>query len=370
MNPDIVPVESDAESVPVSLPIPLAWWGRVLYGLFVAVTPALAFWGTDLFKPEWQDGQFKSYLILFLFPEASLLFILLLAYSVICYLFFLAAPTRFSGSLIVRLGIYTGVFLALQYSIITLIWSVADSISVIIVLLLWSFPFILIFLYRLALTKWTSGEVNRFLLILISIGLLIALLLTRGGALLLLLAGLTLASPLWSFLISLRAAIWLFKNHETKFSLPHGLGLVVWLSAYVAAWRFDILKMYELYAALPPQPPPDCYIATAAARGHPRLVRSWAVKRADGKLLRVNTQLQILKCAELALAATCPNVHKPLRKLYDVVGKSLARKIQNPFLADLAYLFLKPFEWAARGSLRMIVHEIDVVARSMYMDTM
>ncbi|MBK9925591.1 MAG: hypothetical protein IPP66_09895 [Anaerolineales bacterium] len=366
MNLEIKPVENDAESAPVSLPVPLMWWGRVLYGLFVTITTALAFWGTDFFKPEWQDGQFKSYLTLFLFPEASLLFILLLAYSIICYLLLLVAPARFSESFIVRLGIYTGAFLALQYSIITLIWSVASSVSVIIVLLLWASPFILLFLYRLAITKWTSRDVNKFLLILVLIGFLLALVLTRGSALLLMLAAFALASPFWSLMISSRAAIWLFKNHETKFTLPHGLGLVAWLSAYVAAWRFDILKMYELYTALPPQPPPDCYIATAAAHGHPRFVRSWTVKRADGKLLKVNAQLQILKCAELALAATYPNIHKHLRKLYDVIGKSLARRIQNPFLADGAYLLLKPFEWASRKVLRLIVHEIDVVARSMY----
>jgi hypothetical protein len=372
MNPDSVPSENNTENVPVSLPIPFAWWGRVLYGLFVTVMPVIAFGGIDALKPEWQNGKFESYLILFLFPEASLPFLVLLTYSVICYLFLLVAPVRFSRFFLVRFGIYTGVLLALQYSIITLIWSFASSASstnLILPIWIWISPFIFVFLYRLALKRWSPDKVNKSLSILILAGILITIFWNRSDLFLLVLMGLTLASPFWSFLISLRAAIWLFKNHETKFALPHGLGLVAWLSAYVAAWRFDILKMYELYAALPPQPPPDCYIATAAAHGHPQFVHSWVVEGGDWKSTRVNEQLQILKCVELALSATHPHLHKRLRKLYDVIGKSLARRIRNPFIADVAYLFLKPFEWMARGILRTIIHEIDVIARSIYVNS-
>jgi hypothetical protein len=177
---------------------------------------------------------------------------------------------------------------------------------------------------------------------------------------------LTAAAPFWSLLISGQAAIWLLKNHETKFTVYRGFGLAVWLAVYMAAWRFDILKMFALYAALPPQPPPDCYIATAAANGHPRFVRSRSVRRVDGKSMRVNKQLQILKCAELVLMAIYPQVHKLLRNIYDVVGKSLARKIQNPFMADMAYLLLKPCEWLAGMILKLVIPEIDLIASKMY----
>jgi hypothetical protein len=124
--------------------------------------------------------------------------------------------------------------------------------------------------------------------------------------------------------------------------------------------------MYELYAALPAQPPPDCYIATAAARGHPRFVHSQVVIFTEGKSMRVNRQLQILKCAELALLAVNPRLHKLLRQIYDVVGKALARKIQNPFLADMAYLLCKPWEWCAVLVLKRITPDFELIARSMY----
>jgi hypothetical protein len=141
---------------------------------------------------------------------------------------------------------------------------------------------------------------------------------------------------------------------------------VAWLAAYAVAWRYDILKMYELYAALPPQPPPDCYIATAATQGHPRVVGSRLVQRADGKSMQVNGQLQVLKFAEQALLAVNPRWHTALRRIYDVVGKSLARRIRSPFLADIAYLLLKPFEWLARWLLKMIIPEIDALTEKIY----
>jgi hypothetical protein len=60
-------------------------------------------------------------------------------------------------------------------------------------------------------------------------------------------------------------------------------------------------------------------------------------------------------------------MHKHLRKLYDVVGKALARRIQNPFLADVAYLLLKPFEWSTKGILRVFIRDIEGISRTMYM---
>jgi hypothetical protein len=68
----------------------------------------------------------------------------------------------------------------------------------------------------------------------------------------------------------------------------------------------------------------------------------------------------------LALLAVNPLLHKAFRKIYDVVGKSLSLKIQNPFLADLAYLCLKPFEWTARIVLKVIIPEIDSFASQIY----
>lgn len=189
---------------------------------------------------------------------------------------------------------------------------------------------------------------------------------TTYSPLILILVVLTIAAPFWCFLMFSRLAIWLFRNHETRITLPRAFGSSAWLGAYVFAWRFSILKMYELYAALPPQPPPDCYIATAAAQGHPQFVGSRALYRSDGILIAVNRQLQILKCAELALMAVQPRVHAIVRRVYDVIGKAMAERIKNPLVADIAYLLLKPFEALAAFVLSLPIPEIEQIANRMY----
>jgi hypothetical protein len=367
MNLKPVSDQSEIEVSPVSLPFPFVWWGRVLYGLFVTVLPAFSFWATDLLKPEWQTGKLQDYLILLLFPEASLLFFPLLTYSIICYLLLLIRPTRFSGSFIVRAGIYTGVLLSLHYSVVVLLYSLDSYIYVIIPV--WISPFVFSWIYRWAVSKWTVSTVHKILFVFLVVVVLVGTLATRGSVPFLIFILLTMAASFWSFLIALRASIWLFKNHETKLTFPRGLGLTAWLGAYIVAWRFDILKMYELYAALPPTPPPDCYIATAAACGHPQFVHSRTIKRVDGKSMQVNRQLQLLKCAELALLAIYPRLHKSLRGIYDVLGKLLVRRIQNPFVADVAYLLLKPWEWLANSVLKIIVPEIDSISKKIYINT-
>jgi hypothetical protein len=332
--------------------------------VFVTALPAFSFWAIQLLKPEWQNGELSSYITLLLFPEASVFFLPLLAYSIICYLLLLFQPIRFAQSFVVRAGVYTGVLLALQYSIVILMYAL-DSFAYLI-LLTWILPFVCLFLYRRAVARWSAPRVHKVLFILIAGVLLIGAVVTRAGVPFFVLIGLTMAAPFWSFLLAVRASIWLIKNYETKITLPRGLGLTAWAGAYVAAWRYDLLKMYELYAALPPEPPPDCYIATAAAHGHTKLVHSWSVRRADGKSLQVNVQLQRLKCAELALLAVNPRLHKLLRNLYDVIGRFLARRIQNPFLADVAYLLLKPSECLARLLLQLVLPEIDSISRTIY----
>lgn len=356
------------ESVEIPLPFPQSVWARILYGLFLVVTPILGFLATELFLPEWQDGELISYIILLLSPPASLLFLPLLLYSVVAYVFLLVSPRGFSRQFFVRLGVYAGVLLALHFTILSAIFLFNLPTFSWALPVLWILPFVVAKAFPWAVGNWGTGTV------VIALGGLFAAFIGIAAVatsmiwtpFMYLLAGLTIAAPFWIFLMYLRAASWLFTNHETRLDLPRGLGVAAWLAGYGVAWRFAVLKMYELYAALPPQPPADCYIATAAAHGHPRLVRSRLVLRADGTWMRVNPQLQTLKCAELALMATRPRLHRLLRRGYDSLGKPLARRIRNPFAADVAYLCLKPFEWTARGVLRLLLHDIDSIAGSMY----
>jgi hypothetical protein len=223
------------------------------------------------------NRQISDYLILLLFPQASLLFFVLLVYSITCYCLLLIDSVRYSQVHFIRLGIYTGVLLAFQYSILSGLFFFNDSnmsLNALYLVVLWLSPTFLPKLYRFPVNKWGAKAVNVTLFTLAIAIFLISTIIASSPLfpLFFVLAGLTVAAPFWCFLMILRAAIWLRQKYEVKLTPSHRFGFAAWIAGYVAAWRFDILKMYELYAALPPQPPPDCYIATAAARGHPGFV--------------------------------------------------------------------------------------------------
>lgn len=61
----------------------------------------------------------------------------------------------------------------------------------------------------------------------------------------------------------------------------------------------------------------------------------------------MNGQLRTLICAEVVLHKVCPVARRVFRGVYDWVGPRLARRVRTPWQADLAYLTMKPLEWAA-----------------------
>ncbi len=346
---------------------PLSFLQRLLYGFFIVVMPFVNFAFVKLLKPDWQSGRLPDYINLFLSPGAELFFFPLLSYSLVCFVLLLMNTEKHADSFVIRFGIYTGVFLALQYSVLTIL-ALKSSSSPFFILLAYFSPFIMSKLYFWLTRKWKASLVRNIMLGLGITILFIAMIAwkTPFAPFIFIAFFLGIVAPFWSFLISGQVALWLLKNHENKLTLIRGLGIAAWLSAYVYALRFDILKMYELYAALPPQPP-NCYIATAAANGHPHIVCSQSVNLKSGILIQVNPQLQRLKAVELALMAIAPNLHKRIRKMYDVSGKRLATHIQNPLLADVAFLFLVPVEWVSFAILKFIIPEIEVISKKMYL---
>jgi hypothetical protein len=340
---------------------PLLLWQRWIFGVSVIMTPIINFTLVGALRPEWQSGETSAYIALFLLPEAAFVFFPLLAYSVISYVLFLIDTDRFSRYFIVRSGIYTGVFLALQYSILTI---VVLNLS----------PILLIYLLPIIITKvcfWLMPRWNTMLAKNIFLGagivILFALIFTFDSIdfyVLVFFVG--FFSPFWVFLIFTQSMLWLFKNHENKFTIMRGMGLFAWFSSYVYALRFNILKMHELYATLPVFPPSDCYIATAASKGHPRVVGSKIIKMKNGECFTVNKQLQRLKCFELAMIVFSPGLHGLARRIYDVVGKKLAVRIKNPYLADIAFLILIPVEWISFLSLKFFIPEIESFSKKIY----
>src|SRR4029453_834991 len=120
---------------------------------------------------------------LLLFPEASLLFFVLLVYSIACYCLLLIDPARYSQILLIRLGIYTGVVLAIQYSILSGLFLFTDSNTTwsgLYLILLWLLPVFVPKLYRFLLKKWGATAVNATLFTLVLIIFLISAWLSRN----------------------------------------------------------------------------------------------------------------------------------------------------------------------------------------------
>lgn len=133
-------------------------------------------------------------------------------------------------------------------------------------------------------------------------------------------------------------------------ALALGLGL------FAASWRLALLRVVEAYEKLPPQPP-DCFVATAAARAPQRLTGGFTTFSAGGRGFTACPQLQRFKLFELVLQAIFPRGHRALRRVYDRIGPRLAARITTPRRAAWAWRGLRPLEavavvavWAAGGA--------------------
>ena len=358
---------------PSPLPVPRSIGGRLLYALVTVALPIPCFLLADLLKPDWQSGRPNDYAAILLGTSVSPYFAPFLAYAVLCLLLLLIAPRRFSCFLAVRLGIYGGFVMALQYVVLLVVALSATTVLVPIGigLALGGTPFVV---------AWVSGKLQRrygtALTLRIAAGLLIALALLvvagllldlgwriAGGVLYIAVAG----AAFWCLDVAAVVSFRLLRDYELNASLSawHVVGPLAWLGAFGVAWRMAVLRMGEVYARLPTQPP-ECYIATAAANGHPRLVRSWPAMAQAGRPFRANRQLQRFKLAELALQAAWPAGHRLLRRAYDALGSRLARRLRHPLLADAAYLLLKPLEWGSWAVLRTLLPQADALAVRLY----
>lgn len=123
--------------------------------------------------------------------------------------------------------------------------------------------------------------------------------------------------------------------------------LTVWITSVVLTLVSSFWRSRSMIAELPKTPPSptECFIVTAAARGHQTIVRSF-VDCATGRL--TNSQLATFRALEDWTIRHIPRVHRMARSVYNVIAPPIARSIIFRWQADLVYLFLKPLEWAIR----------------------
>jgi hypothetical protein len=342
------------------------------FGLLIAIMIPACFWFGSMppFVPDWQAQKEPA-----VYEWFSLLsshwgawpFYLLIAYALFNMLRTLFSERGVDQPFWVRFGLYTGVALSLQYALLLVLTIQGPMVMIVGIWCLAGFSPLLLHKAIMRLRSDARGPVWAMVVVVICTG--IAILGTQSILVALVPVILYLACvPYWACAMFtwLSYRVYMQSQKAGPALWVRALVWAGWIAAYVAAWRVSIYFALKYFEALPDSPPYDCYVATAAARGHAAVVGSKSYKRADGVETRVNWQMRYLKCGELALKMISPRMHRVCRTLYDCIGPLMARLLVRPVLADTAYLLLKPSEWLVRGMLWLAVPAYREIADSLY----
>jgi hypothetical protein len=339
----------------------------------------------------WQSGRFQDYAAMLMSGTSGWIFYPFFIYSIAAFTLGTMRPLQVCRSRLVLFGVLTGVFLSLQTCILLgVVWMQIERwnswrglLFVGVALPLWGaaaigLPMLAWWFAQWVVARLCALTLNRWWIsLLMFCGPLVGLLL--GGWLgedafslvmiiLLFPAACILAGgPFWIVAAYSSLLVRLLRLQETRlrYRLSDLLLVFAWLGSYLAAWRFAVEQAVATYATLPTTPPSNCYIATAAARGHSRFVGSF-VTNASGTGNVVNAQLQFLKCGELAIKVLWPGLHRLIRRQYDRWGPTCASLINHPVAADVAYTVLKPMEWLVWLALRVLSPQVIHIAPRLY----
>jgi hypothetical protein len=118
------------------------------------------------------------------------------------------------------------------------------------------------------------------------------------------------------------------------------------LGGSLPLWIGSIWWSRTIYDALP-DTTQGCFVVTAAARGHGRLVGPFFEITRQGCGRRANRQLLTFWQFEDAWQRHAPGSHAFFRRIYNCAGPMVARRLTRAWMADAVYLALKPVEFAA-----------------------
>ncbi|MEZ6193135.1 MAG: DUF6688 family protein [Phycisphaerales bacterium] len=346
---------------------------RVFYVLFGVVLPILPFLivesnGRPLLV-EWQSGHWQDYIGMLLGGTPARPFYPLVILAGVAMVALIAKPVVNGRKNWVRFALLLGVILAGQYTLILgTSFGIGSAIfagcSIAVALTIAA-----VFVFVPA--SWCRGRFWSFFtprrkagitIGLILLALLLGLLTGNPfGPLMTPVVVSVLFSPWVCLVVYLLACARICRSsrlvkagHVDGKDAPWWLLLFGGATGYCLAWAGSISLAIDAYAKLPTDPP-DCYICTAAARGHARFVGSEPTALRSGQTIRVNRQMRTCKAVELAIKAITPCGHRALRRAYDRIGPVLAKRMSSPVAADLAYLVIAPVAWVCGGALSLIV---------------
>lgn len=334
-------------------PIEASIWRKLAETFLCGLLPATCFWLAQELRPDWQSGKVAAYTGLFLGEAGTFVFLPLLVLSALAFLAMVWFP-RTAECRTLRFFVATGPVLALQYGLVVALYLFADSYGVPTALALGILGGSLsVLLPRLAYRgfRWIRHRYGRLgalgAAILAALAVLgVAFWVDRDepGAVLLIavVVGSLFSAPFWTLAIYwMRIRAW----RDPGMRWAWWLSATAWLVAWAGLWRLAIERVLAEYSALPTEPP-DCFLATVAARGHAGFVGS-ATASASGRTFPVTPQLRRFKAFEVLLIRFLPWIHRPLRRVYDAVGPKLAAQVSRPWSADATWLLLKPIEMTA-----------------------
>ncbi|MBI3882483.1 MAG: hypothetical protein HY301_20785 [Verrucomicrobia bacterium] len=153
---------------------------------------------------------------------------------------------------------------------------------------------------------------------------------------------------LW-LLVPLYVAVWhaIRAWQLMRVSKPLGNSLLPAVLGTIPFWLGSLFWSHRFYESLPDNPPAGCFVATAASRGHRRLVGPFFEFARGGVSHCANQQLITLWKFEALWRARAPRSHAIFRRGYNRLGSVIARRITSPWVADLAFIALKPLEMVA-----------------------
>lgn len=340
---------------------------RMRFTLFVhGIILPLNLFGMSLagFNPQvdqpWQSGELVDYICMLLHPASWFPFAPAVLLAMVSLGTWTIAPAT-GRHWLVRLGMYTGVILTVQYCALllvplnfpmlialTIVWGCWHG-------LLWS---ILYF--------WPKSIGIRHIMILTMMVAVIVFAFTQIEFRNLMMPpmfvylAVTLASPGLSVVAYVTAVQTIRRQSIQKTrsrSVQIGIAWLTWSLAWLVSWRLAIITMLDEYSKLSTTNP-NCYLSSAAAYGHPWLTR--AKQRGD-----ITACMRRLKFLEIVFKLTLPNVHQACRSWYDAYCPPLARHCQSRWaLASATCICLLPLELLAecfRVGLRLDRKQIQAI---------
>ena len=349
----------------------LAWQLRLKFFLTGVLFPMICLTAIGMgfnssIEAPWQSGLFTHYIIVLTTHPTIFVFWPLLFFSFFCLTRWCFNPFK-HNSVWIQIGLVTGVIQALVFSILLIF--TAGPLGQIMALFVGPLLALFVFLIDLAIRKKLVARrfTIKYLIVLTTLVAVPLALIRAAGVTptsiaqwiggwffigLLFIVGSATTLGLITFFRACYASFFITKqNGRPSGLISQILGWLTWLGAYAFTWKAALDLMLIEYSKLP-KTDPNCFVSSAAANGHSKLVGSFELDPIQiGKVTgKVNRQMQRLKFLEFALATSLPNVHRMTRRFYNRFGPAVAHVCQtNIWISDLTFLFLKPLEWIAIG---------------------